>query len=55
MRGLCSATSDHEIEVIGLYNGWRSLFILCPTHCFWTEPECVAGDRDGATNLVNAH
>src|SRR5918912_2684771 len=51
IKGLVYRASEHSIEVVGLYDGWRSL--LSPLHetLPLDRPTVRRWDRDGGTNL----
>ena len=51
IKGLVYRASEHEIEVVGLYDGWRSLLNPLPEALALDRSMVRRWDRDGGTNL----
>lgn len=51
IKGLVYRASEHNIEVIGLYDGWRSLVNPLPDVLPLDRDKVRRWDRDGGTNL----
>jgi 6-phosphofructokinase 1 len=51
IKGLVYRAAEHDIETIGLYDGWRSLLDPLPEVLPLTRPLVRRWDRDGGTNL----
>jgi 6-phosphofructokinase len=51
VKGLVYRASEHEIEVVGLYDGWRSLLDPLPETLALDRAKVRRWDRDGGTNL----
>src|SRR5256886_722929 len=51
IKGLVYRASEHEIEVVGLYDGWRSLLDPLPETLALDRAKVRRWDRDGGTNL----
>ena len=51
IKGLVHRAFDHGIEVIGLYDGWRSLLSPIPDVLPLDRAKVRRWDRDGGTNL----
>src|SRR5919205_812333 len=51
IKGLVYRASDHGIEVVGLYDGWRGLLSPLPEALPLTRDTVRRWDRDGGTNL----
>ena len=51
IKGLVYRASEHEIETVGLYDGWRSLLNPLPDVLALDRASVRRWDRDGGTNL----
>lgn len=51
IKGLVYRASEHGIEVVGLYDGWRSLLDPLPEVLQLDRAQVRRWDRDGGTNL----
>jgi 6-phosphofructokinase 1 len=51
IKGLVYRASDHDISVVGLYDGWRSLINPAPEALPLDRETVRRWDRDGGTNL----
>jgi ATP-dependent phosphofructokinase / diphosphate-dependent phosphofructokinase len=51
IKGLVYRASEHAIEVVGLYDGWRSLLNPLPEVLSLDRSKVRRWDRDGGTNL----
>lgn len=51
IKGVVYRASDHNIEVVGLYDGWRSLLDPLPDVLRLDRDRVRRWDRDGGTNL----
>ena len=51
IKGLVYRASEHDIEVVGLYDGWRSLLDPLPEVLPLDRALVRRWDRDGGTNL----
>ncbi|HEY0385652.1 MAG TPA: 6-phosphofructokinase, partial [Pyrinomonadaceae bacterium] len=51
LKGLVYRASEHAIEVVGLYDGWRSLLNPLPEGLTLDRSKVRRWDRDGGTNL----
>src|SRR5918912_1396800 len=51
IKGLVYRASEHNIETVGLYDGWRSLLDPVPETLPLSRPKVRRWDRDGGTNL----
>lgn len=51
IKGLVYRASEHGINVIGLYDGWRSMLHPLPETLALTREAVRRWDRDGGTNL----
>lgn len=51
IKGLVYRASEHEIETVGLYDGWRSLLNPLPEVLPLDRASVRRWDRDGGTNL----
>ncbi|HEY0405008.1 MAG TPA: ATP-dependent 6-phosphofructokinase [Pyrinomonadaceae bacterium] len=51
LKGLVYRASEHNIEVVGLYDGWRSLLSPLPDVLPLDRSKVRRWDRDGGTNL----
>jgi 6-phosphofructokinase len=51
IKGLVYRASEHGIETVGLYDGWRSLLNPLPDVLPLDRPSVRRWDRDGGTNL----
>ena len=51
IKGLVYRASDHDIEVVGLYDGWRSLLDPLTEPLPLDRAKVRRWDRDGGTNL----
>lgn len=51
LKGLVYRASEHNIEVVGLYDGWRSLLDPLPQALPLDRSKVRRWDRDGGTNL----
>jgi 6-phosphofructokinase len=51
IKGLVYRASEHGIEVVGLYDGWRSLLNPLPEALPLDRSKVRRWDRDGGTNL----
>src|SRR5918997_4983273 len=51
LKGLVYRASEHGIEVVGLYDGWRSLLDPLPETLPLDRSKVRRWDRDGGTNL----
>src|ERR1051325_2246385 len=51
IKGLVYRASEHGIEVVGLYDGWRGLLDPLPDAVALDRSRVRRWDRDGGTNL----
>src|SRR5215210_4714601 len=51
IKGVVYRASEHDIETVGLYDGWRSLLNPLPDVLPLDRASVRRWDRDGGTNL----
>ena len=51
IKGLVYRASDNDIEVVGLYDGWRGLLNAAPDVLLLDRARVRRWDREGGTNL----
>jgi 6-phosphofructokinase 1 len=51
IKGLVYRSSEHGVEVVGLYDGWRGLLDPLPEPLLLDRGKVRRWDRDGGTNL----